>query len=369
MTSFYGAGNIAFELPELLATSSYPYGFSGLQVNASGTKRAFCGPVQWVDRGTHDIRYVWWRTGATVTAGTGSTFRISLQDVSATALAPDNGVDQSFTIATGSLAANTLYKHQMDADRSSVAHGSLLSVVYDFSVFGSGSSIGIARLQRNRFLAESAFAVTTNGGTTWGNSNLESIPVLILESSDGAIGTIHGAVPFKAFNTHTFNSGSDPKEYAMEFVPDTGWTVAGMQPLVGPASLDADFEAVLYADTTAALTQAHDATFIQGAATLWFPRVSASSVDLTAATTYRAAVKPTTTNNVSVYSIDVDQASHWDLVSMGQDVKYNTKSAADAWGTATATRRLVMNLLVTGGDTGGGATGAYMEHGRFDGGF
>lgn len=328
-------------------------------IDATGEKYAVVGRVWWADRGTHDIRGFGWRPGTVVSAG-GSLIDCSLQDLDTTTGAPsrpDGNKDQTVNLALSALTSNTWREDNFSTDRTNVAHGSLLAVVWEFDAGGrlgadSLSFSGITAVAGQPGSGSAAVLLTAS----WAQATAH--PIVVLKGADGAVGTIGRSFPAKALNSHAFNSGSTPDEIANSISFPASVTLEGVEiPLL--AADGADVSLILYEGTTAIETvTADEDTMPTGSATLarwrafWFstPRT------LTANTTYRLAIRPDTANNITTYSMDVNTADQLDLLA-GQDFHYWDRTNAGAWSNENTTRWIFMRLLISQVDSGAGGGG------------
>lgn len=152
--------------------------------------------------------------------------------------------------------------------------------------------------------------------------------------------------PISALNTVTFNSGSTPDEIALRFQLTANAYVGGA---VIRADLDAAAEINLYSGTSV----------IAGPVTLNGGRVNTAggyayvpfpSTYLTANTTYRLAIKPTTGSSIAIYNFDVASAGLMAAAPGGAEWYYSARTDAGAW-SDTTTKRLWAAILLTGIDS------------------
>lgn len=315
--------------------------------DATGEKVAFIGSVWTPSGGAKSIRKLHFNFGGIVKAG-GSALTVSLQDVDTTAgpvFRPDGTQDQTVAIANAdaNFATNTWYTTgNLSADRS-VNDGDLLAVVFEFDGAGrlGADSVQLRTCLPGVQLSSPGVSFLASG--TWTNS--QTMPVLILEFSDGTLGTFDGAHAWSFLSNAGFNSGSAADEFALEFqVPwecqvDAAWIE------MNPASNAADFDIVLY-DGTTPMTNGTinvDANTLISLAASPFSRSFPGLVTLRANTTYRLALKPTTTNSVTYYFGDVANAAYLGVMDGGTTWCQASRVDAGAW-TTTTTRRPWMGL-------------------------
>lgn len=345
-----------------------PYGQTGTPaiathaIAAATTKFAFCGR-QWNKDGTSkNIHRIGFYAGAITSAG-GTNLKASIQGISHTVspMQPDGTIGG----ATNNGFVNTLFSgltangwNQLLAlgEDVTVAFGGELSVVFEPTGFAGADSLVINDMASNGRNGLCGSTLDTAG--TWSPAN--SIPNVILEFSDGTFGTLAGAWPFSNIGTVSYNTGTNPEVNALEFQLDTPLTVCGAWMIGNPTGATANFEIDLYDGTSimtngAIAADAHTLTD-SGSTRELLTAFPTGTTALSAAHTYRLALRPTTANNVTLVFFDVAAAGHFQAHAGGTNWQYNTLHAG-VWGTATATRRPFAGLLVCGTDdaTGGGS--------------
>lgn len=350
----------------------YPHDIGGLSVSpafgsatfaATGAKVAMCGEVFLPGRGTKSIRKIHFRFGAVTKAG-GSALTVSLQDINAASGSgpfPDETQDQTVAIANGDagFTSNAWYATgNLSADRA-VSHGDKLAVVWEFDGGGrlGADSVALSGIALTTTDAKATFPTTVvKSGGTWAATNLVT-PNVVFEMSDGTFGSFVGQVfPASAINSHAYNSGTaGADEYAQKITLPIACKCDGAFVRVN-AGATANFDIVLYDGTTAIASQSIDGNEVAGLPVrLLF--VSWAEVSLSASTAYRLAVKPTTTNNLTVFSHDTSAAGHFVCMPGGTDVCYSTRVDAGSWAD-TATRRLIgFGLLLSSIHDGAGGSG------------
>lgn len=332
-------------------------------IDATGELCAYMGRVWNPSRSTKSVERVGFRFG-TVTKAGGSGLTVSLQDVSLTSggpMQPDGVQDQTVAIANGnaSFASNTWIRTGTLSANRSVAYQELLAVVIEFD--GSGrlgaDSVAISATQTMSSGGQRQAGVSHYTGS-WAAQ--QAAPNIVLEYSDGTFGALEGGWPYSAINNHTYNSGTGTAdEYAMEFTVPVPVKVDAIWAPVGVAGATSDFDIVLYEGTTALATVSvdgnHSSTTSARGCFVPIPEQTLST-----SSTYRIAVKPTTANNVTAYSIDVSDANHLTLLPGGTAFTYTTRLDSGSWAAATATRRMYAGVRISAihDGSGGGSSGA-----------
>jgi hypothetical protein len=334
-------------------------------IDATGEKFAWIGRVWNKTRETKSIRKVGFRFGSVTKAG-GSGLTISLQNVDTTngpPYQPDGTQDQSVAIANADagFVTNAYYlTGNLSADRS-VAYGELIAVVAEYDGGGRLGAdavhfIGMsANFATDGLIAGPGCVLLT---ASWAGANM--IPNILLEFSDGTYGTLDGARPGSSVTGVAFNSGSAADEIAMEFTVPFACKCDGAWIYLQAAS-GADFDAVLYEGTTAVATVSVDANAISAAASPRLCRVSWPEVTLSTSATYRLALKPTTGNNVTAYSINVADNAYLQAWPGGEGWVYTDRVDGGSWAAPTTTRRPTMGLRFSAIDDGAGSGGGGLK--------
>lgn len=350
------------------ATQAPAFGTSSL-IDATGEKAGFTGRIWTPNRGSKTISKIHWRFG-TVTKAGGSALTVSIQTPLTTAYAcfPDEPGTLPFfravANADANFASNTWYTSGIvssDGTNSgtlkTVTHGDRIAVVIEYdgagrlsadSVIvsaGTGNMMGVAAHGSYASLKTSGSWATTSG----------AVPNIIFEFNDGTFGKFMGTYPVSAINTHAFKQDTAvTDEHALEFQFTGPVKLEAVCLTALSGAITADFDVVLYTGTTALATATGFAEDMTGSSTgrpMW--QVFPAETLLSANTTYRIGVRPNqTTSNITIYSFDVNDANHWTVHPMGTAWKYATRVDLGSWAAATATRRLVMGLLVSGIDDG-----------------
>jgi hypothetical protein len=337
----------------------FPYPLSaGLSLNSStidatGEKFAFVGRFRHEDRASKDISRVGFRF-ATVTKSGGSGLTVSLQTVNTAAgppYQPDETQDQTVAIANGnaSFASNAWLRTDALSANRTTANGELLAVVIEYDGGGrtAPDSVNIAYLT-NITLAQHSGGGALKTGGSWAAAGANSV---VLECSDGSFGTLENGLFGSAVNSHAYNvDTATTDEHALEFSFPVAVKVDGCWLGYNASVAGADAEVILYDGTTpmtggTVTVDGNAVLAANGSRSLVVP--FSQEIELAANTTYRLGVRPTTTSNVTVFSIDVSDAAHFGAHGGGTAFKYATRLDQGAWAAATATRRLYAGLRVS----------------------
>lgn len=344
-----------FDLPRVPNFQSSTFAFTTLNTHAGDANDRSAFVFQVPKTGT--LRRAIFRTG-TVTAA--DDVRISFQGVDATAQ-PDGTEDEFRSIAAASIVANSyIVPGIMSSDgtdtgtKRSVVQGELLAVSIRVETFVDANfQIVVAQYQATTEggITQAPYALSSsNAGVAW--TKTERCSCLVLEYDDGTYAVLDplGIVPYHAFNVQTFNSGSTPDERGMIFTPTFTLKVRGIWYKTSSA---AAHDVVLYTGTTVTETLTLDPDY-RGSTTSNIRRVLfANELTLTAGTTYRITVKPTSGSNITLVDWDVAAAGYFDAMAGGQALHYTERTDGGAF-TETTTKRLFMGLMVSAVQTDAG---------------
>lgn len=323
-------------------------------IDATGEKIALWGPV----KKTGNIRNVGFRFASVTKAG-GSALTLSLQDLDAAngpTARPDGTQDQTVAIANGdaSFASNTFHlSGNLSADRA-VTRGDMLAVVLEFD--GSGR-LGADTVSLSRGGSSPNSLICGNSqyaSSAW--SAIGGRPLCVFKYDDGTYAGFEEGMVASAATSVAFHSGSAADEYALEFSAPFAGKIDGGWALLSVNSGTTDFDFVLYSGTTALATKSFEgnATYAVGDNRVVHFAFS-SPVEVSANTTYRIALKPTTTNSVNLFYFDVPSADYFDAIpgEVGTEMALTTRVDAGAWAAVTATRRPQIGVHYCAIDIGG----------------
>lgn len=332
----------ALQFPDIPAVGNPPT-FGSDTVSSGTPKKAFIFRIP--KTGTLDKVELWFRAVATA-----QDVKISFQDIDPATGNPDGVVDQFRVIPSASVSGTgwkvpgLITSDGTDSGtKRSVTIGDTLCAVVEFD--STVGSIGVGVLAKNSSVLGTnglAFDASYNG-SAWSRGN--DYPILILKYDDGTyVSPGPWILPAIVMNTRTYNSSSTPDERGLSFsLPwDVGVTGAWVATnLTGDASIvlyDSDGTTVL---RSVALDKDTDVNAVSVAVVSF-----ASQVTLTANTTYRLTVLPTSTTNLSMYEWGVNAAALMAGFPGGTSMIGTTRTDAGAW-TADDTARPMMGLLIS----------------------
>mgnify|MGYP001606486919 CR=1 FL=1 len=374
LTNEVGLSVMQYDL--VTTTGNIPLFRTTLLLDASGEKAAFVGFV-WhptIKTGTINIRKVHYRAGAVASFGALSVFRVSLQDVSATAgppYQPDGTADQTYSLAAGTGPTANAWNTtgNLSADRVvdlsvygvGVANSRYLAVVFEETTFTAADSVIISSLdvadgkQTVGGLISSQSVLQTGG--TWAQV-VATQPIVAFELDDGTFAFLLSATPISALGTATTANNATFRAIGVKFkVPTQRKLDRAALFMVIPTSCDGDLIIYDLDGTTALITVPIDNDAVRTAAATQYAEVAFQPVTLEADTYYRWVFVPSTINAATIYHLDVNAAGLMDGFFLGQNAHYTTRDSAGVW-TDTLTRRphfgLGFSAFHDGASAGGG---------------
>jgi hypothetical protein len=225
--------------------------------------------------------------------------RFSFRDVDTSTGLQDTTVDQSATVASGSVATGWLDPGAFGASRT-VVRNERLACVVDFPSFVAGDSVTVQSWSANGSAVRGVPYTALNGSKQSARMAMFALhytdnggfwlpigePNMLLPTSRAAISIDTGTTPDEVGNVFT-----------LPFPAKLNSVLVNLQSTVAAS----DFDLILYDDSWSALaTQSFDGDIYQSTANnRWAYLQLASEYSLAANTAYRLVIKPTTVNNVS----------------------------------------------------------------------
>lgn len=290
--------------------------------------------------------------------------RLSFQDVDATGV-PDGTADQ-YRVITGTISSNTWQVPGTMTDngtdlgnKRTVTKDEMIACVVGFESFVSGDSVSISvqSTLTNWAGMLQSYMATANTTPTWTKG--VNAPIVALFYDDGTIAEfMDGTIwPITTITQSTFGSGSTPDEYAMRFQVPFSMQVSGLW-------VRADFnnaaDVILYDNSDTSLGSfSINSSLQRGAVPGITTRRFSSDVTLSANTTYRIAVKPTSASTIVLSKATVPSNAYLGSV-FGTEWYMSTRTDAGSW-TDDNTAFFLAGLLVNGidvtasGGSGGGS--------------
>jgi hypothetical protein len=228
-------------------------------MDAVDEKCAFAGQVFWADRdpspktmgSTSKIHF---RTGVVTFADAATNVRIGLQDCQTTTvtfLTPDGTFDVYADVAGNSGIISSSDDQALKSvtlstsGSKSVAHGDTIAVVFDMTARGGTDSLTILGLGGPGALT---FPISLSYTTSWFLGSAVGAPWVMLEASDGTLGTFVGGIYIAGINTLSFNSSGTPDEYGLIFQVPFACTMDAVVAIVATNTVSMDYTIKVYSN-------------------------------------------------------------------------------------------------------------------------
>jgi hypothetical protein len=291
--------------------------------------------------------------------------RLSFRDIAADGF-PDATNDQFRDIPTGSIAAGTWMVPGLMTDdgtdtgvKRSVTKGDWLGCLVGFVSFVGGNSVTTAGIATTVGRDNNSYFVNDNVG--WNKNSFATLQWQMgLKYDDGTYANISPELlPIVLLISNAFASNSTPDEYALRFQVPVECELSAVMLRMTANNF---FDLVLYdAGDNVVFTVTHDPDFSIGGGNLV---IVVPDTILTANSTYRLAVKPTTTSSITLYSTTVNVNANFGAFPGGIEFYRSTRTDGGAWTDSNITRPW-MNLFFNGIDGGssGGGGGSFLSIG------
>lgn len=258
-------------------------------------------------------------------------------------------------VSSGTLTGNTDGLAALTAS-ATITKGQVFCVKFAYS---SGTSFNLTTLDTNMISNSTLpYKVLNTGTPTRGTINGET-PAVYFGSSSTTFYCMIGSFPWTNIGGGTFNNTNSARRGLRFTIPFKARAV-GLRWYNGGAI--GDYNVALYNDAGTELSSSltaydgdHTSATNSGIASAYFD----NNVLLTAGTTYRLSIEPTTATNAAVYTHTLPSANARSATPAGTGCHYTT-FATGAW-TDTSTSSLpVMDLLIDQLDDGAGGGGSVV---------
>jgi hypothetical protein len=297
---------------------------------------------------------IWWMPG-TVTFANGSTnLRIGLQDLDAAGGGPQRG-DGTFDVyadlvgGTDTITTATWLQTVMESGTKDITHGGPLCIAFEMTTRGGADSVQV-RGQTTSVISWPGVTLETAGPSYSAQGMIPSALILFDDATYGWIaGSFITSTGAMFTNTSVASNTAVNDEWGNIFTLPAPISVDALFCCVGVSTTSADFELILYSDPLGTPTVVEaitvDANHAQITSQRFFER-QLSTVRSLAAGDYVVAIRPTTTNSVSITSFDVSTAAH--MVTHPYGTNANLAKRLDNAGafTETTTTRMIAGVRV-----------------------
>jgi hypothetical protein len=317
----------------LVAFAASPQHVTGATIDAS---TELCAGIGLAPK-SGAIRTVQFRTGA-VTVNAATRLSAAIQTVAATNGDP-TGTDYGGSAAGAGGAAptaNAWHSITLGTDATVVNVGDLIAAVVGFNNFVAADTVVISAMNSsNAYSIDFPYVDAFTGGA-WTKSTAQT-PCMALGYSDGTFEYIQGWLPIVTVTGQTYASntaGTD--EYALSFQVPFPCRLRGVGYILDG---DGDYEVIIYSGTSALETITVDKDQRSGTIGRFVYKRFPTGQSLSANTTYRLGIRPTTTTGITLQLWTVNSAAIFDQWSGGQNFRLGTRLDQGAWAADTTTQR------------------------------
>lgn len=256
---------------------------------------------------------------------------------------------------TGTVSSNTSVLQALTAS-ASITKGQVFAVKL---LLATGTSLIVQNT--NQWAAFQSlnlpYLVNNTGTPTKGNIG-NNTPNIAIGSSSTTFYQVTGALPVSSTTGNTFNNSVAGAKRGLRFTIPMNCRAVGLR--FYQAISTGDYNAALYSDAGSELSSSSTAfTGVVNAATnnattyAFFD----NTVTLTAGTTYRIAIEPTTTTNVNVTTMTLPSASYRGASPFGTTGHYATFTTGGGWVDSATDQIPLMDLIIDQIDDGTGSGG------------
>lgn len=302
------------------------------------------------------ISHVGFRAG-TVAGSPTAEVRIETVDTS-TGLPSGTLWATNTNVTTGTISSNTNPLQALTAS-ASIAAGQVFCVKI---VYASGTSIQVPHMSTSSTPFDSVmpYYVTNTGTPTKAGMN-PGTSLIALGSSSTTFYQMPGLFPASTVTPGTFNNTNGARR-GLRFTPPMNCRAIGVRWY--NANTTGDFNAILFSDAGSELSSSStafdgDVSAASVSPNRPFVAYFDNPVTLSAGTTYRAVIEPSSATNVNVTTITLPSADYRSASPAGTTAHYTTYASA-AWDDTNTTLLPFMDIIIdqvddgTGSGSGGG---------------
>lgn len=335
-------------------------------LDAASESAQCIGQIFWTDGGSHTVdtsgsSSLGWRTSTSTFANAGSTLKVGLAAVLATAGPPARAanaadvitfsVSKTLTGGGGGVASATWNEHVPDAGTLTLAHGDLTAFCVQMTARAGADSVP---MQNGANVVSNARpGVTSFTGGSYAAAS--AVPNVVITASDGTKGFIFGGCVFQTpTTTQTWNSGSATKEYGNFLQMPVPAKIYG---ILVSCDFAADADVVLYSDPlgtpVAEKTVAVDANTVAASAVVSYGAILFPSPYSSTANQPLAAIIKPGGSNVGLPYTTLNASAHQAAYALGTN-GYAINRASGAFAAQNSSKdRFAIGLLVGAFDAGG----------------
>lgn len=310
-----------------------------LLLDAAGEKAAFIFRAPKAG----NIRKVGFRTN-TVTTGVVD-LDVRLETIDASTGLPTGtlwGTNTNGLVTIADTDDNKFFVVTLTAD-ATVAKDELVALV--IVPPGSGFNFNIASTIAGGFASNMGTPYNALYTTSWAKTLSSAGNVGYIEYSDGSA-VPSDFLPVDTMASTLFNNGSTPDERGNLIQLPFPVRCSGIWASAGLSVANGAFDYVLYGPSGQLAFVSNDSDISDGSATnRWTYRQFTTPVELLPDTNYRAVVKPTTTNNIVLYSFTTLTAAM--MAAIAPNIQHTERTDAGSW-TETNNRFSCIGLILDG---------------------
>jgi hypothetical protein len=254
---------------------------------------------------------------------------------------------------TGTITSDTNILQALTAT-ANITKGQVFCVMIKYA---SGTSIIVQHTSLNNPVASNLPYRVLNTGTPTKGQLFDCLPTIALGSSSTTFYHVPGTLPVASLTTNAFNNTNSAKR-GLLFTPPMSCRAVGIR--WHQNNNAGNYNAVLYdsggtelSSSSTAYDGDHAISSVGGLSTVFFD----NPVTLTAGTTYRIAIEPSSATNCNVSTIVLPSANYRGASPAGATANYTTFATATWTDTATDTLP-IMDVVIDQLDNGAGGGGA-----------
>jgi hypothetical protein len=297
------------------------------------------------------VSHVEFRAG---TATGSPTIEVRIETVDATGLPSGTLWATNTNGTTGTITSNTNVLQALTAS-ASITKGQIFCVMMKYAS-GTSQVIGAISSFTTPVQSSLPYIVTNTGTPTKSAITTGTSPNLALGSSSTTFYHLPGAFPLSSVTGGGFNNTNSAKK-GLRFTPPMNCRAIGVRWYNQNAA--GDYNAIIFNDAGTELSSSstafdgdHNAASGSACLSAYFD----NTVTLTAGTTYRVAIEPSSATNASVYALVLPSANYRGATAAGTTAHYTTFATATWTDTATDTIPL-MDIIIDQVDDGTGSGG------------
>jgi|WetSurMetagenome_2_1015567.scaffolds.fasta_scaffold154184_2 hypothetical protein len=342
------SNNIGIPICPMVGQTNTVNSFSNATLDAAGESISYIGKIFIPGGGSKTIsaagggKIVWSTSISSTFLNAGTNVRVGINDVNSSGV--EDGTHDVYADLVGgtdTIATLTVYSTAMEVGSKTITHGDLIAVVIEMTTRGGADSITVSAGNNASWFPHCA----TDTGS--GPTRAASAPCCHIIFDDGTYGWFPDYYGCLITDISTLNLNSTPDEVALVFQLPFACEITQLFAHIGAIATTDDFEIILYSTpsgTPAAIDTFAFTGFYAGStgasADTPFKVVLPTTRTLLANTEYAIAVRPTTTNNITLKSLDfgTGNAAYRAMTTLGTNWYYGSRTNQSGAFAATTTK-------------------------------